>query len=219
MSEIHPADTSYAELQRHLRESATLASAAAVLGWDQETYMPAECRRLRGEQMAALSADRARAPHLRARGRADRGVRGDPSLLADAEAQANLRALRPRLRPRHAHPHLAGALLCADHVARHARVARAREAGTSRLRALAAGGGGPEPRAGGALGVPPAARRTTRSWRTTSRDDRRRDPPHLRRAARRPGAADPRVAVGPRPDDAWQRTPVPIERQVAFNRG
>ena len=50
------ADAPYAELQRHLRESATLASAAAVLGWDQETYMPARAAALRGEQMAALSA-------------------------------------------------------------------------------------------------------------------------------------------------------------------
>ena len=57
MSDSLPADTSpYAELRRHLRETATLASSAAVLGWDQETYMPPGAAALRGEQMAALSA-------------------------------------------------------------------------------------------------------------------------------------------------------------------
>jgi carboxypeptidase Taq len=94
MSEIHPADTSYAELQRHLRETATLASAGAVLAWDHETYMPPKGAALRGEQMAALSAivherrTSSRAGELLA------ACEANPELRADADAAANLRALR-----------------------------------------------------------------------------------------------------------------------------
>lgn len=84
----------YTELLGLLREAATLGSAAAVLGWDQETMMPQKGAALRGEQMAALSGlvherrTSARVGELLAACEADR------SLAADAEASANLRALR-----------------------------------------------------------------------------------------------------------------------------
>lgn len=45
----------YAALTGHLREVATLASAAAVLAWDQETGMPPGAGALRAAQLAQLS--------------------------------------------------------------------------------------------------------------------------------------------------------------------
>src|SRR5262245_9832893 len=50
-----PADA-YAELVRRSKELGVLNSCAAVLGWDQQTYMPAKGAGLRGEQMAFLAA-------------------------------------------------------------------------------------------------------------------------------------------------------------------
>ncbi|QDU18587.1 carboxypeptidase M32 [Urbifossiella limnaea] len=46
---------SYAELVRRSKELGVLNSCAAVLGWDQQTYMPAKGAGLRGEQMAFLA--------------------------------------------------------------------------------------------------------------------------------------------------------------------
>src|ERR1044071_3107173 len=46
----------YAELIRRSKELGVLNSCAAVLGWDQQTYMPANGANLRGEQMALLAA-------------------------------------------------------------------------------------------------------------------------------------------------------------------
>lgn len=46
----------YAELVRRSKELGVLNSCAAVLGWDQHTYMPAKGAGLRGEQMAFLAA-------------------------------------------------------------------------------------------------------------------------------------------------------------------
>jgi carboxypeptidase Taq len=94
MSEIHPADTSYAELQRHLRESATLASAGRC--WHGTTRRTCRRRapRCAAEQMAALSAivherrTSSRAGELLA------ACEANPELRADADAAANLRALR-----------------------------------------------------------------------------------------------------------------------------
>jgi carboxypeptidase Taq len=45
----------YAELVRRSKELGVLNSCAAVLGWDQQTYMPAKGAGLRGEQMAFLA--------------------------------------------------------------------------------------------------------------------------------------------------------------------
>lgn len=47
-------DATYAELLRHTRRAADLASAAAVLFWDQATYMPRQGAAARGRQMALL---------------------------------------------------------------------------------------------------------------------------------------------------------------------
>src|SRR5262245_66544566 len=49
-----PADA-YAELVRRSKELGVLNSCAAVLAWDQQTYMPAKGAGLRGEQMAFLA--------------------------------------------------------------------------------------------------------------------------------------------------------------------
>src|SRR5262245_39747447 len=50
-----PADA-YAELVRRSKELGVLNSCAAVLAWDQQTYMPPKGAPLRGEQMAFLAA-------------------------------------------------------------------------------------------------------------------------------------------------------------------
>lgn len=50
-----PADA-YVELIRRSKELGVLNSCAAVLGWDQQTYMPRNGASLRGEQMALLAA-------------------------------------------------------------------------------------------------------------------------------------------------------------------
>jgi carboxypeptidase Taq len=50
-----PADA-YAELTRRSKELGVLNSCAAVLAWDQQTYMPPKGAGLRGEQMALLAA-------------------------------------------------------------------------------------------------------------------------------------------------------------------
>jgi len=49
-----PADA-YAELARRAKEAQTLSSAASVLSWDQETYMPDAGAELRGDQLALLA--------------------------------------------------------------------------------------------------------------------------------------------------------------------
>jgi len=48
-------ETSYQKLHARLREAALLRSAAGVLGWDQETYLPAQGVAWRAEQLALLS--------------------------------------------------------------------------------------------------------------------------------------------------------------------
>ena len=57
----------YSELVRHARELSLLQSCAAVLGWDQQTYMPDAGAGLRGDQLALLAKlahERATAPRL-----------------------------------------------------------------------------------------------------------------------------------------------------------
>lgn len=51
---MYPADA-YAELVRRSKELGVLNSCAAMLAWDQQTYMPAKGAGLRGEQMAFLA--------------------------------------------------------------------------------------------------------------------------------------------------------------------
>ncbi len=86
--------TAYEELTRHLHETAVLASASALLGWDQETYMPSRASELRGEQMAALSSivhERRTSSKL---GELLAACEADPALAEDADAAANLREIR-----------------------------------------------------------------------------------------------------------------------------
>src|SRR5262245_30120570 len=45
----------YAELVRRSKEIGIVNSCSAVLGWDQQTYMPRKGAGLRGEQMAYLA--------------------------------------------------------------------------------------------------------------------------------------------------------------------
>ena len=50
-------NAAYAELLARSKDLAVLNSCAAVLGWDQQTYMPKRGAGLRGEQMAWLAGD------------------------------------------------------------------------------------------------------------------------------------------------------------------
>jgi hypothetical protein len=49
------AESRLAELKRRLQEASDIASASAVLGWDQATYMPKGGASARGRQSATLS--------------------------------------------------------------------------------------------------------------------------------------------------------------------
>ena len=76
------------------RKIFVLSSAAAVLSWDQETGMPAGGGDLRAEQLAELAAlAHARATDPRV-GDWLLACEGDPALLADGDAAANVRGLR-----------------------------------------------------------------------------------------------------------------------------
>src|SRR5262249_25482165 len=48
-------EAAYAELIRRSKEAAVLASCAALLGWDERTYMPHDGSAFRGDQMALLA--------------------------------------------------------------------------------------------------------------------------------------------------------------------
>src|SRR5215472_8102698 len=48
-------DETYADLIRRTREQALLASCSALLGWDEQTYMPRGGAEHRGNQMALLA--------------------------------------------------------------------------------------------------------------------------------------------------------------------
>lgn len=88
--------TAYAELIAHRQQTATLASVNAVLGWDQETYMPPAAAAHRAEQAAAIATlvhERSTSPKvgdwLSACER-DRDLTGDH----EGEPAANLREMR-----------------------------------------------------------------------------------------------------------------------------
>src|SRR5437867_2707450 len=49
------ADHAYAELLRRFKEWTVLGSCASALGWDEQTYMPAQGSPHRAEQMALLA--------------------------------------------------------------------------------------------------------------------------------------------------------------------
>ncbi len=85
----------YAELVRRSREVSTLNSCAAVLGWDQQTYMPPNGAGLRGDQMALLAGlTHAKATDPKV-GELLAAVEGT-DVVADAESveAANVRELR-----------------------------------------------------------------------------------------------------------------------------
>src|SRR5205085_2850157 len=61
------AAVAYLELIRHARDLTLLQSCGAVLGWDQQTYMPTAGAGLRGDQLALLARlthERATSPRL-----------------------------------------------------------------------------------------------------------------------------------------------------------
>ena len=73
----------------HLREAATLSSVASLLGWDQETYMPAggaDARAMQSSLLAGLAHERATDPklgELLARCEADADLTGEPETAAE----------------------------------------------------------------------------------------------------------------------------------------
>jgi carboxypeptidase Taq len=84
----------YIELAKLLREAATLSSVMELLGWDQETMMPAKAASFRAEELAMLS----RLAHQRATdpriGELLAACEADDSLRTSPAAQANLREIR-----------------------------------------------------------------------------------------------------------------------------
>jgi carboxypeptidase Taq len=88
------ASAAYTELLAHLRETATLYSVSATLGWDQEVMMPPAAAALRGEQLSLLAAlvhERRTSPRT---GELLEECEADEALAANPAAAANLRELR-----------------------------------------------------------------------------------------------------------------------------
>lgn len=84
----------YGELCGVKREAATLSSVAHLLGWDQETYMPAGGTAGRAEQaslMAGLVHERETSARL---GELISACEGDAAVQADGDAAANVREMR-----------------------------------------------------------------------------------------------------------------------------
>jgi len=91
MADVNP---SYTELTSHLRETATLASAASILGWDQEVMMPPRGVGLRASQLSLLGAlvhERRTSPRM---GELIAECEADPALAGDPDVSANLREIR-----------------------------------------------------------------------------------------------------------------------------
>ena len=89
------AQAAYDELIRRSRELGILASCSALLGWDEQTYMPVGGAGHRGEQMAQLAGlhhERATDPRI---GELLEAVTGTP-IVADADSPiaVNVRELR-----------------------------------------------------------------------------------------------------------------------------
>lgn len=96
MAAVSNAAGAYAELCTLLRASATLGSVASLVGWDQETYMPAGGYAARAEQMSMLASmihERRTSPRvgeLLSLCEADETLNGKPG----SESAANLREMR-----------------------------------------------------------------------------------------------------------------------------
>ena len=211
----------YGELLKLLRESAVLYSTSAIIAWDQETQMPPAGAQLRSEQLAALSSivhERRTSPRV---GELLAACEADSALTAHPDAAANLRNLRRDYDRQTKLPaDLVRAL--AETSSRSLNVWReARENddfasfapwlekmfGLNRERAQA-------------LGVPQGGElydalledyepgMTTALIRRTFDALRAGLTPLIREIAE----------SGVRPDTAWTRIPVPVEKQAAFNR-
>lgn len=84
----------YEEVTARTREAALLGSCAAILGWDEQTYMPTGGVSLRGEQaalLAGLQHDRATAPRI---GEALDALKDATIAQGDSAEAANLRLIR-----------------------------------------------------------------------------------------------------------------------------
>lgn len=84
----------YAELCRLNREAAMLSSVGALLGWDQETYMPPGGSAARAEQKAVIAGlihERHTSPRL---GELIAACESDKAVQADGDAAANVREMR-----------------------------------------------------------------------------------------------------------------------------
>ncbi|HEX6751704.1 MAG TPA: carboxypeptidase M32 [Longimicrobium sp.] len=213
----HPA---YDELRRLLRETATLQSASSIIGWDQETYMPPAAAQLRAEQSALMSSlihERRTSPRL---GELLAECEADAGLAADPEAAANLRGIRrdfdhaTKLPPDLVRE-LAETTSRAMNVWREARerndfatFAPWLEKIVALTRRRAEAIGWPE---GGEMYD--ALLDEFEPGMTTAEINRTF-------AALRAGLTPLIRAVaesGVQPDTAWQRTPIPVDRQAAFN--
>lgn len=88
------ATSAYPELLSLLRAAATLGSVGALLSWDQETDMPPKAAPFRAEQLATISSlthERRTDPRI---GELLAACEEDAELLGDEEAAANLREIR-----------------------------------------------------------------------------------------------------------------------------
>lgn len=84
----------YADLCAHLREAATLASVAALVGWDQETYMPPSAAEARAEQAALLARlvhERRTSPRV---GELIAACENDPAVRGDDAMSRSVREMR-----------------------------------------------------------------------------------------------------------------------------
>jgi carboxypeptidase Taq len=216
-----PAPPAYAELLRLLREAATLQSATALVGWDQETQMPPKASPLRAEQMAMLSSlvhERRTSPRI---GELLAECEVDPTLADDPAATANLREMRrdydrvTRLPPDLVRE-TAETSSRAMHVWREAREKNDFAAFAPWLEKVV----GLNRRTAEALGWPVGGERydalldAFEPGMTTAEITRTFD-------ALRAGLTPLIRAVadsGVRPDTAWQQAPIPVARQMAFNR-
>lgn len=217
-----PTPSAYDALRAHLREAATISSLSALVGWDQETFMPPRAAAFRAEQLATLSAlahARRADPRL---GDLIGACEADAATMADpARAASVARARRDFERVTKLPPDLVRDFAETSSRAMHAwRDAReqsdfaafaswlARIVELNRARAEAFG-----VPAGGSAYDPLLDE--YEPGMTSARIDETF-------AALRGGLA-PLIreiaATGRRPDTAWETIPVPVERQVAFNRG
>lgn len=91
---MNPADTAYDRLLEHHRETWLLSSTSALLGWDQETFMPRGAGEVRARQqalLAKLAHERNTDPRV---GEWLAACEADPRTMADPDRGPNVRGLR-----------------------------------------------------------------------------------------------------------------------------